>query len=318
HLLQHSSGIPNVTEDSTYLSWNTKPITKEAMIAKIAERGSDFTPGTKAEYSNSNYILLTHIVCTLFKKPFDELIKEHITNPLNLKRTFVGKKINQRNNESFSYEFDKEWKISSETDMSVPQGAGNIISTPSDLTQFMHGLMQGKLVSEASLKQMVKLEKGFGLGLFPIPFYDKKGYGHTGGIDGFRSVACYFPSDSITYALTSNGSNIETNNISVAVLSILYNRPFTIPSFTKVLVPDSLLHAYTGKYVSKTLPIQLIISYNNGEFRGQVIGQSSFPLKAINTQKFSFEQAGVVIEFNLANKELTLQQAGQKLLFQKE
>lgn len=318
HLLQHSSGIPNVTDDSAYLSWNTKPISKETMIAKIAANGSDFTPGTKAAYSNSNYILLTHIVSAIFKKSYQDLVKEFIITPLNLKRTFIGKKINPSNNESFSYEYDNGWKISSETDMSVPEGAGNIVATPTDLTQFMHGLMQGKLLNAASLNQMKTIEKGFGLGLFPIPFYDKKGFGHTGGIDGFRSVACYFPSDSISYALTANGTAIETNNISIAVLSILNNRSFTIPSFTKIAIPDSTLIAYTGKYASATLPIQIVISKDANGLRGQVVGQSSFPLKAINTQKFSFEQAGVIIEFNLTNKELTLQQAGQKLLFKKE
>jgi CubicO group peptidase (beta-lactamase class C family) len=38
--------------------------------------------------------------------------------------------------------------------MSIPMGAGGMVSTPSDLTQFIEALFGGKLISPASLEQM--------------------------------------------------------------------------------------------------------------------------------------------------------------------
>ena len=38
-------------------------------------------------------------------------------------------------------------------------------------------------------------QDGYGMGLFPMPFYNKKSFGHTGGIDGFSSLFGYFPSE---------------------------------------------------------------------------------------------------------------------------
>ena len=63
------------------------------------------------------------------------------------------------------------------------------------MTKFIENLFNGKLVLSSSLEQMKTLKDNYGMGMFQVPFYDKKGYGHTGGIDGFLSVLYYFPSD---------------------------------------------------------------------------------------------------------------------------
>ena len=62
HLLRHRSGIHNFTNDKDYLTWNTQPKTEEKMVEIIAKGGSDFKPNSKAEYSNSNFVLLTYIL----------------------------------------------------------------------------------------------------------------------------------------------------------------------------------------------------------------------------------------------------------------
>jgi hypothetical protein len=73
-----------------------------------------------------------------------------------------------------------------------PNGSRRHGFYPSDLTQFIEALFGGKLISPASLEQMKKQSK-IRNGAFQVPFYDKIGYGHTGGIDGFRSALSYFP-----------------------------------------------------------------------------------------------------------------------------
>ncbi len=40
-----------------------------------------------------------------------------------------------------------------ETDMSIPHGAGAIVSTPTDLVKFISALFDGKLVSKESTRQ---------------------------------------------------------------------------------------------------------------------------------------------------------------------
>ena len=45
------------------------------------------------------------------------------------------------------------------------------------------------------------------------------GYGHTGGIDGYSSVYSHFADEKISYALTSNETNINNIDFSIAVFS---------------------------------------------------------------------------------------------------
>src|SRR5690606_20749969 len=215
-LLSHRSGIHNFTNDADYVTWNTQPKSESEMVEIIAKGGSDFEPDSKAEYSNSNYILLTYILENVFAKSYSDLLQEHIAKPIGLTNTYVFGKINPSLNECKSYTFNGTWNLAPETHFTIPLGAGALISTPSDLTKFSDALFGGKLLTTESLNIMKTIKDGYGIGLFQIPFYDKIGYGHTGGIDGFTAVYSYFDDSNISYALTSNGTNFNTNDISIA------------------------------------------------------------------------------------------------------
>ena len=136
HLLQHRSGIANFTNVADYMQWNTEKQTKEQVLNRIASGGVSFEPNEKFEYSNSNYVLLTFIAEDVTKKKFPELLQEIIIGPCGLKNTFVGSQIDTDNNEALSYIKLSEWKQEKETDMSIPLGAGAIVSTPFDLNTF--------------------------------------------------------------------------------------------------------------------------------------------------------------------------------------
>lgn len=182
-LLNHRSGIHNFTSNEDYLTWNTSPKSEVEMLDIIAKKESDFEPGTKAEYSNSNYVLLSYILEKSFKKPYSQILRENITEPLVLKNTSLGGPIDPNENESKSYSWMGNWKLEPETDNSIPLGAGGIVSTPSDLVRFSDALFGGKIIKEENLKQMETLKDNYGMGLFQYPFDTKFGFGHTGGIE---------------------------------------------------------------------------------------------------------------------------------------
>lgn len=317
-LLSHRSGIHNFTSDEDYLTWNTIPKTEKEMVAIIVKGGSDFEPGSKSEYSNSNYVLLTYILEKTFKKPYANILKEKITKPLGLKNTYLGGKIEVGNNESKSYKWRGSWVQESETDTSVPLGAGGIVSTPSDLVKFSDALFAGKVVNEESLKHMKTLKDGYGMGLFQYPFEDKKGFGHTGGIDGFTSIFIHFPDGNVSYALTSNGTNFTNNDIHIAVLSAVYNEPYEIPELTTITLASEDLDQYLGMYYSSIISLKINITKENNQLMAQATGQSAFPLEPTARDKFKFDAAGVVIEFDPSEKTMLLKQGGGEFPFTRE
>lgn len=319
HLAGHRSGIYSFTNDPAYLTYNTQAKTEAEMLGLIAGGESLFEPDSKAEYSNSNTILLTFILEKTYQKPYGEILAEKITKPIHLNDTYFGGKADLRQNETHSYTFSGEWKKETETDTSIPLGAGGIVSTPADLTRFGDALFGGKLISDSSLTLMKTIKDGYGMGLFMMPFYENAGYGHTGGIDGFRSLFSYFPSDKIALAITANGSNFSLNDIAIILLSELYGKPYEIPSFSSsIVLTTAELDQYLGTYASKQMPLKITVSKQGTTLFAQATGQAAFPLDATGKDIFSFDTAGIVLEFNPAEKTMLLKQGGGQYQFVKE
>lgn len=310
NLLNHRSGIHSFTSRPDYQDWDTEPKTRAELLEIIRDGGSVFDPDSKAQYSNSNYVLLTFILEDAFKKTYSELITEKITGPLGLKNTYVGGPINLDHNEAHSYTYEEDWKKKDETHMSIPLGAGAMVSTPTDLNTFIHALFTGTLISMESLYQMKTISDGYGMGIFPVPFYNKSGYGHNGGIDGFTSVLGYMPEDKVSIALTSNGNRYANNNIIIAVLSAYYGNPFEIPTFKTIKVHSKDLDKYLGVYASEQMPLKITITKDGDILFGQATGQPSFPMEAVEKDVFEFAQAGVRLEFTPNEKTMVLKQAG--------
>lgn len=317
-LLSHRSGIHNFTSNTDYLTWNTKPKTREDLIDLIAKGGSDFEPDSKSSYSNSNFVLLTIILEKTYKKPYAELLKTKITKPLGLKNTFFGETINVKNNEANSYDFTTQWNKETETDMSIPLGAGGIVSNPAELTKFSEALFNGKLLSAKSLELMKTTKEKYGLGLFTMPFQEKTSFGHTGSIDGFKSFLSYFPNENITVALTANGENYNSNDIAITLSKAAFQQVFEVPEFKVYAVEPKDLDAYLGTYATKEISLKLTVTKEGNTLFAQGTGQSSFPLEATDKHKFRFEKAGVALEFNPTNNTLLLKQRGKELVFTKE
>ncbi|KAA0992969.1 serine hydrolase domain-containing protein [Dyadobacter aurulentus] len=318
NLLNHRSGIHNFTNDPDYEKWNTGKKSRKEMVDLIVTAGSDFEPGSKAAYSNSNYVLLSVILEEIYKKPLAGLVEQYITKPAGLKYTKVGGKISVADNEANSYKFTDNWVRQSETDMSIPIGAGALISTPEDLTRFADALFGGKLISEKSLAEMKTLKENFGMGLFPIPFYDKMSLGHSGGIDGFQSVFGYFPEQKIAYAITSNGSAMAVNSITIAMLNAVFGMPVEIPDFKVYSPAPADLDLYPGTYASNQIPIKITVTRSGTSLTAQATNQPSFTLEATDKHKFKFDAAGLVMEFKPAEKKMILRQGGGVFDFRKE
>jgi len=310
NLLNHRSGIYNFTNDKDYRKYNTKPKSKHEMLSIISKFESDFTPNSKAAYSNSNYVLLSYILEKVYQKTYAEILTQKIIHPIGLKNTYYGGKINLANNEANSYTYKGKWKKQTETDMSIPLGAGGIVSTPYDLLQFSEALFNHKIISEKSLTKMKTLEDNYGMGLFKKPYHNTFFFGHNGGIDGFSSLLGFLPKEKYAIALTSNGTNYNNNKIAIVLLNTLFNKPFDIPTFKTYTFKPEDLDIYLGLYSSPTFPLKITITKSENILIAQATGQSAFNLEATDKDKFKFDQAGIVLEFDTTNNQMTLKQGG--------
>ena len=318
HLLNHRSGIHNFTNDPLYQTYHTKAQTEADLIGYISKGKSDFEPDSKFSYSNSNYVLLSFILEKVYRQTFKDLVFSKIAKPLGLKNTYFGSKTNLQENENYSYHFSDKWIKEPETDMSIPLGAGAIVSTPTDLTKFIEGLFANKIINEKSLSQMIHMQDNYGFGIYPIPFREKAGYGHNGGIDGFLSVLAYYPENHLAVAITSNGMIYENNEILIAALSAYYHTIFELPTFKTFPLTEALIAQYIGDYASPAFPLTISITAKGLAVYAQATGQSAFALVAKEKDKFEFPAAGIKMEFNIGDHTLMFTQAGRKFTLTKK
>ena len=327
NLLSHTSGIYNFTNDKEYANYMTSKKSHEEMIKIIAELKPAFKPNKKTEYSNSNFVLLGYIIEKLTNSTYEQEIQKRITGTLGLADAYYGHKIETAQNEAASYRYQEEkWDMQPETDMSIPHGAGAIVSTPKNLAAFAAALFSDKLISASSLNHMKDIKDGVGKGLFRFPFGEKFAYGHGGGIDGFVSNLAYFPNENVALAITANGMNYNFNDILIGVLSIYFNVPFEMPDFSakKITLSQKQLENYEGEFSSKSLPLIITLKVTDDQLFGQATGQAAFPLTPFSTTEFRFEQAGLLIEFAQDNSgeiqydSFVLNQGGGKFPYERK
>ncbi|NVO83541.1 serine hydrolase domain-containing protein [Hymenobacter terrestris] len=321
-LLHHRSGLHSFTSDAAYATYMAKPQTQAQMLAIMSKPAPDFEPGAKFEYSNTNYLLLGYIIEKVTGQPYKQVLQKRITSKLGLKETYYGGPIDAKKHEAASFRWSgSAWQPEPETDMSIPGGAGALVSTPTDLTRFIEGLFGGRLVKPATLEQMMVLQDGYGAALMPIPFGTKKGYGHGGVIDAFQSSLIYFPTDKLALAYCQNGSNFPLNDVLIGALSSYYGTPYRLPDLrpaTPVALTATDLGPLTGTYTSTQMPLKVTVTAAGNTLLAQATGQQALSLTAKSKTQFTFEPAGIVVDFDADRHTFTLQQGGKSYLFTRE
>lgn len=317
-LLSHRSGIGNFTSDDQFPKWRTETKTKDEMLKIIDQSGIDFKPDSTSKYSNSNYVLLTYILEDVYKKPYQEILNKKIIKKIGLKNTNFGSTINVKNNEANSYKFRENWLKDDETNMSIPLGAGGIVSTGKDLNLFVEALFAGKIISLKNVEQMKPKNANIGMGLLLPPYKNKSGFGHNGSIDAFTSFFIHFPKDKITFSVTSNGSNMNINSINETIIKAIDKEPFEIPEFKTFAVTAETLEQYLGVYANEKAPFKLTITKTGNTLQVQPTGQPVFDLVAKEKDVFEYEKRKVTIRFNPEKKMLNFKMGEKVLDFEKE
>lgn len=224
HLLRHRSGLFNYTENNLFDTLIVSPKTTLEVVELFVSNPTISTPGETYAYSNSNYVLLAAILEKIEGLTFNDIIQKRICVPLKLKKTYQGNGLDTYSKEAMSYRFFGEWQKAQTTPGFATIGAGSMVSTPIELVSFFHALETGLLVSTTSLEKMQDWGvENYGMGLKKIELnWAEDAYGHTGGIDEYRSMLVHSPSMNITIAICLNGERVKKEEIIQEVMQIYF------------------------------------------------------------------------------------------------
>jgi len=196
-LVQHRSGIPNLTETTDF--WINPPKSAEEALERVLDKPANFLPGEKYEYSNTNYLLLGMLVEKVTGRSKFQFIQETILNRLELKNTFASIHDVDLKRLMSGYYVGVEEDIKS-------VDYGSMIASAEDVGVFLRALNDGSLFDEGEKE-----------------IYDSiYVYEHTGLIPGYQSIAKYHKDIDAVVILFTNTTDFDGYQWSLS--EIVYNR----------------------------------------------------------------------------------------------
>ncbi len=259
-LLTHRSGIPNYT--SLPYVWSDSlqnHYTKAQMVQKFCSNDLEFRPGSRYQYNNTGYFLLSMIIEKVTGKDYDTVLAEKILRPLGLQNTAADHRDTVLYKRAYGYEEQGEgFTNAAVMYMQNLQGAGNLYATVDDLFAWDRVLYSDKLVSKKTIQAMQTAYSepsatwippyansyGFGMGVADVGLKNKKTTPivfHSGHIKGFSCFFARFVEEQHTVIMLSNTGNVSTarmNDIAQQVKNVLYGLPYQIPE--RSLAPELL------------------------------------------------------------------------------
>jgi D-alanyl-D-alanine carboxypeptidase len=221
--------LEEVTATNADKIWSSKEIIDNLVKEPACK------PGTCWGESATDYVLLGMIIEKVTGQKAANVLKERIILPLNLRHTYLYPDETYPS-EQFAHlwwdvnssgklvdVFPKGTKIPLAALFSSVWTSGAMISTAEDLAIFSKALFENKVLSGASLRQMVTpIQLGqspkYGFSVIIDTLNGKTVYWHTGGI-AYTSVFYYIPDDKLTIVVLCN-SYVDPKPIAVT----LYNK----------------------------------------------------------------------------------------------
>jgi len=197
-LLNMTSGIPDyLATDAFFDAIDADPSyawTAAETIEFIYGDAPLFAPGEGFEYSNTNYNLLQLVIEEAAEAPLAEALDEFIFAPVGMESTYLEDSGNLGANivQGYAPDGDEYINITMVND-GAGMADGGIISTADDMLLFAQALINGDLISEDSMQEMMtttpESDDEYGLGLDVIEGPDGgQIIGHSGSTGGFQSI----------------------------------------------------------------------------------------------------------------------------------
>lgn len=253
-LLSHTAGLdgdfPFKVFDGTYF----EDVGKDEALKRILEIPLIQEPGKRYAYSNIGYVLLAGVVEEVAGKPFQEVIREEILKPTGLTQTGFrgsGMPASPEHLIAIGYEADRKTEDprtisgSSWHDM----GGGGMVSTTRDVSMFLTSLVQGRLLSEETLKLLWTAGDGnYGLG-WTILTKPRNVMIAAGNHLGFASRLSWYPEENFALVALANSAEdvIGMNHVVGAIVPQIWfgadyrrvfaNEAFSMPPPNKALSP---------------------------------------------------------------------------------
>jgi CubicO group peptidase (beta-lactamase class C family) len=270
NLLTHTSGIPNHNEFLDYHRMSLRKHSLDNLVNWIKEKPLKTLPGSEYLYSNSNYILLSHILEQVTEYSYDNLLKINILDPLEMNDTgnysheCITKNRANRYSPSHDGLINAPWY-----DMSIKMGSGSLYSTAEDLFKFDKALYTEDLISKRSLSKIYTPYIGkVGYGWFIDELYDRKVMRNNGSSPGAMAHFLRYIEDESTIIFLSNVRSGLGFFLHKDLSKILFNIAYEASDIVeRVSMSDEVMDSFVGEYGNEKVNVSLFRKGDNLWYR---------------------------------------------------
>ncbi|MEU7555985.1 serine hydrolase domain-containing protein [Streptomyces sp. NPDC044571] len=237
-LLAHTGGLAAETPGEW---WERTPGAQRTELGDVlGEEPFRFEPGQRHHYSNPGYTLLGSLVEAVRGKPWEEVLRTEVLEPLGLHRTTAQPQAPHAGG----------WAVHPWADLMMPEpaqdlglmaAAGQLWSTTQDLARFARFLLRGdeQVLGAATVREMRTsaappepgfADLGYGLGLQLAESRGRRLVGHSGSLPGFVAGLWMSEADDLAAVVLANcTSGLPAATVAMDLLNLVADAEPRIP-----------------------------------------------------------------------------------------
>jgi len=243
HVLSMTSGYQDFWAEDYVMPMMLGPVTPQGILDRWARKPLDFDPGTKWQYSNTNYVIAGLIVEKVSGMPLFEFLQKRVFTPLRMTTVADTDQAPLGPTEPTRY-----LRYALGPPRPAPKegngwmyAAGELAMTAHDLAVWNVSMLDRTLMQTASYREMeteVRLASGvgtrYGLGVSVAMTDGRRRISHGGEVSGFTAQNNVYPDER---AAVSVMTNLDATNASDQIATKIANLLFasTDPEKDKAL-----------------------------------------------------------------------------------
>ena len=232
-LLTHSAGLFELSREVPDREW----IGREDFLATVFEAPLEFEPGARYEYSNAGYSVLAAVVEAVTGESFDHALRTRVLAPAGARESGYLREGFEARRLAVGYVGQERWGTFPE-DVYTPDGVswvlygnGGVLSSAEQMQGLALALLDGKVLSPASLETMwtprIDESNGqrasfYGYGWVVGELGGKRFVAHNGGNGVFFSDYAVVPDERLVVWMATNALG-ETRGLDGLLGDVLLN-----------------------------------------------------------------------------------------------
>lgn len=236
HLLNHTSGIPDFTDDLLGQWQGSLDQTLLHLKDRLQALEPVSAPGEAWAYSNSGYVLLSRMLEIAYKRPIHEVLDELVFAPAGM--TGAALEHSPEHGQMYDGQLVEAGAVpgyngspgalqSAYMKMYVIPGAGGVVAATADLARFVGAVFTGELISADARETMLTAPDPEVSGIYALGWISSEVDGrpvhhHSGGNNGFIAHFQYFPEEQLTLILLSNRGFTPGEDILADIHAVLF------------------------------------------------------------------------------------------------